>query len=308
MLRKRLNVTFVPDGGAVRTLRVPLTLLMGLVVFLVSGVAMVAGSGLVLLKGIAQKQDVRRLKSENTRLRDHLERTDHQLGEVEQLVHASESLEQRARLLAGLDPVDDETRQLGVGGPFVSLYTAELNDRKLTNDLESQGRRIDELIRRASFQRESYLETIESLERQQERLSRTPTISPLKGDYPITSGFGPRPDPFTGRRGVHNGLDLRAPTGTPVYATGGGTVATVGRDGEFGLCVRIDHGDGIETAYCHLSRTEVQPGGAVQRGVLIGAVGTSGRSTGSHLHYEVQVSGIARNPAHFILNPTSVVD
>lgn len=309
MARRHWNVTLVPDGGAVRTVRVPFTLVIGLIVFLVSNLVLVAGSGLFYLKGWKSKQEARRMRTENSQLRNHLASTEGRIQDLERLLAENEQLEQQARLIAGLEPIDGETRRMGVGGPFLAASEiSRLSDLSLDVSVKGQTRRLEELMRRSALQQQSYEETLQSLEARQEALARTPTIPPLRGDYAISSGFGVRSDPFTGERGVHNGLDLRAPNGTPVYATAAGEVVHSGRDGDFGICVRISHGNGIETVYCHLSTARVTVGDAVKRGDHIGAVGSTGRSTGSHLHYEVHVDGTPRNPAAYILSPTAVVD
>ena len=164
------------------------------------------------------------------------------------------------------------------------------------------------LRRQVTFQRRSYEEALSSLRTKGELLAQTPTISPVYSGYTITSRFGLRRDPFTGRRAHHNGLDFRAVPGTPIHATADGTVTFVGYNGDFGLCVELKHRDGIETAYAHLKNAAVKPGQKVTRGEKIGAVGSSGRSTGPHLHYEVRVDGRAVNPTKYILTPSVIVD
>lgn len=306
---KHLHFTVVPEGGVVRTFKVSFTVLVALFVGLASGLFAVAGSGLHVLKSLGLRHDLSRLKHENDRLRGHLGETEGKLVQVEHLVSESEEMEKRARLLAGLDPVDEQTRRLGIGGPFVALADPErTSDPGLDRIFEDQSHRLDELIRKAEFQQESYLETLETLSEQQMRLAHTPTISPLRGDHAISSGFGGRSDPFTGEHGVHNGIDLRAPRGTPVFATAAGTVISAGYDGDFGKCIRVKHGYGYETLYCHLSEISVGEGDDIERGAQLGQVGSSGRSTGSHLHYEVHLDGLPRDPAMFVLAPNVVVD
>jgi murein DD-endopeptidase MepM/ murein hydrolase activator NlpD len=112
----------------------------------------------------------------------------------------------------------------------------------------------------------------------------------------VSSGFGARPDPFTGERSFHSGLDVAAPTGTPVVAMWTGRVVRTGPRGGYGLTVELDHGEGITTRYAHLSRIDVAVGTVVRRGERLGAVGSTGRSTGPHLHLEVRVGGVARDP------------
>ncbi|QNN65207.1 M23 family metallopeptidase [Sphingomonas rhizophila] len=117
----------------------------------------------------------------------------------------------------------------------------------------------------------------------------------------FTSGYGVRSDPFKGRAAMHAGIDLAGPLGTPIYATADGVVSTAGyNSGGYGNLIKVDHGKGIETRYGHLSSMAVQAGQRVTRGQLIGRMGSTGRSTGSHLHYEVRIDGRAVNPIPFM--------
>ena len=117
----------------------------------------------------------------------------------------------------------------------------------------------------------------------------------------FTSGYGTRTDPFRGGAARHQGIDLAAPMGTPIYATADGVATTAGwNNGGYGYLIKLDHGRGIETRYAHMSRVLIRPGQRVARGQLIGHMGSTGRSTGSHLHYEVRVDGGAVNPIPFM--------
>jgi murein DD-endopeptidase MepM/ murein hydrolase activator NlpD len=122
-------------------------------------------------------------------------------------------------------------------------------------------------------------------------------LQPVAG--PVTSGFGWRTHPISGDRRFHPGIDIAAPTGTPVRAADGGTVISAGWQGGYGLTVVIDHGGGITTLYAHLSRLDTRVGVVVRAGEQIGAVGSTGRSTGPHLHFEVRERGIPRDPAGY---------
>jgi murein DD-endopeptidase MepM/ murein hydrolase activator NlpD len=116
----------------------------------------------------------------------------------------------------------------------------------------------------------------------------------------FTSGYGVRSDPFRGGAAMHAGIDLAAPTGTPVYATADGVVDEAKWSGGYGNMVEINHGMGLQTRFGHLSRILVHPGERVKRGMIIALVGSTGRSTGSHLHYEVRIDGHAVNPVPFL--------
>lgn len=128
-----------------------------------------------------------------------------------------------------------------------------------------------------------------------------PTGLPLLVEAPLTSTFGYRSNPFGGGAyEFHNGVDFAAPEGTPVYATAAGTVSEMGWNPIFGLMVLIDHGNGLHTLYGHLSSTYVEKGQRVQQSTLIGAVGSTGRSTGPHLHYTVYRYGVAVDPLPYV--------
>lgn len=127
-----------------------------------------------------------------------------------------------------------------------------------------------------------------------------PSEKPVK-TAAFTSGYGVRSDPFKGSSAMHAGIDLSGPVGTPIYATADGVVSTAGwHNGGYGNLIKVDHGRGIETRYAHLSSVDVRPGQQIKRGQLIGRMGSTGRSTGSHLHYEVRIDGRAVNPIPFM--------
>jgi murein DD-endopeptidase MepM/ murein hydrolase activator NlpD len=127
-----------------------------------------------------------------------------------------------------------------------------------------------------------------------------PSRMPLEGAS-LTSGFGMRPHPVLGGVRRHTGIDLAAPTGTPVYATADGIVSRADWYSSYGLYISVEHGASMQTRYAHLSRLAVAAGDSVKKGDLIGYVGSTGRSTGPHLHYEVRVEGLAVNPIPYMV-------
>lgn len=132
-----------------------------------------------------------------------------------------------------------------------------------------------------------------------------PSAEPVKGST-FTSGFGTRTDPFRGRAARHAGIDLAGPIGTPIYATGDATVGRSQWVNGYGNLIELEHGRSIQTRYGHLTRSAVRAGQRVKRGQLIGYMGSTGRSTGSHLHYEVRVAGKAVNPIPYMQSGTLV--
>lgn len=126
-----------------------------------------------------------------------------------------------------------------------------------------------------------------------------PSREPVE-NVALSSNFGNRSDPFNGRARMHQGIDIRGPLGTPIYATADGVVSRSEWANGYGNLVEINHGNGMETRYGHLSRLIAQPNERVKRGQLIGLMGSTGRSTGSHLHYEVRIAGNAVNPMPYL--------
>lgn len=169
----------------------------------------------------------------------------------------------------------------GVGGPLIELRrmsTPTVPDRQIER-INGKLERLDVL---------------------RTHIGRLPVRAPLAGPIEYSSSFGTRLDPFLKRPALHTGLDFRASTGTPVLATAGGRVTVAGYSGGYGRMVEIDHGDGYTTRYAHMSRVKVEVGDVVQPGAVVGLAGSSGRSTGPHLHYETRVHGQAKNPLPFV--------
>jgi murein DD-endopeptidase MepM/ murein hydrolase activator NlpD len=142
-----------------------------------------------------------------------------------------------------------------------------------------------------------------NLEKRQELAAATPSIWPAHGW--LSGTFGGRRDPFTGLPGFHQGIDISTDRGQPVYATADGTVASAGRAGEYGNLIVLSHAFGLSTRYGHLSRFNVGVGQTIKRGDVIGYVGSTGRSTGSHLHYEILVNGRLINPLQLLTQPAT---
>ncbi|MEL6919980.1 MAG: M23 family metallopeptidase [Pseudomonadota bacterium] len=140
---------------------------------------------------------------------------------------------------------------------------------------------------------------LSALDTTREQVRAFPIAHPAPGRA-ITSKFGNRRDPILGKSAFHAGIDFRTPTGTPIVATAGGKIVKAGRHGGYGNLVEIKHENGLATRYAHLSRISVKKGQRVEAGVKIGAAGSTGRSTGPHLHYEVRRGSKAVNPMNYL--------
>ncbi len=155
------------------------------------------------------------------------------------------------------------------------------------------------LSEEASLQERRLHEVQSYFDDQRALLASTPSVWPARGW--VTSDFGTRMDPYTARRKMHEGLDIATPKGQPVYSPSDGTVSFAGVESGYGKVLVIDHGNGMKTRYGHVSEIFVRTGDRVRKGDKVAAVGSTGRSTGPHLHYEVRVNGTPENPRMFIL-------
>lgn len=237
-------------------------------------------------------------------LRENVEAMALQLGELQAKLLKIEAVGERVSGLAGLK--NEELRALDEagraasqaspaasgpgGGPFVPAPAgggaARLEQLMQQIDLEAD-RQSDLLV----------LAESRLLSRRLEQML-VPSIRPV--EVAIGSGFGFRIDPFNGRTALHTGLDFAAPVGTPIRAAAGGRVIEAQHDGAYGLALKIDHGQGLVTRYAHSSEILVRPGELVRRGQTVARVGSTGRSTGPHLHFEVLLEGVQQDPARFL--------
>ena len=213
------------------------------------------------------------------------------LGELQAQVLHLDTLGERVAGLAGVRREAAPASKLvpGQGGAFVP---APLGAEELQREIDRLSRDIDLRTDELAMIESRFLE-----QRVRERLM--PTTLPVKEAF-LGSPFGHRSDPILGLRAMHQGIDFNAENGTPVVAAADGMVRSAAYQSDFGNMIEIDHGDGLTTHYAHLARMSVKPGSLVKRGESIGTVGSTGRSTGSHLHFEVRMLGVAQNPAHFL--------
>lgn len=222
-------------------------------------------------------------------MRENLDAMARKLGEMQARMLQIESLGERVAGLAGLKPEELKV-QPGSGGALVSGRDITLPE------LMSAMNQLD----RVSDAGVDWLTVIESrLFDQKIQRTLVPTEEPVAGGR-IGSPFGFRIDPITGRSALHTGLDFPADTGTPILAAAGGVVVVQDMHPAYGNMVEVDHGNDLITRYAHASRVLVKKGDIVKRGQVIAAVGSTGRSTGPHLHFEVWVSGVPQDPSRFL--------
>jgi septal ring factor EnvC (AmiA/AmiB activator) len=265
----------------------------------------IVGLGYLITDYVGVKKTVtelERLRMEARQQRQQLVTFAKSIDDIQGEMGRLRQFDMKLRVMADLDGVVYPEQIMGIGGenpdPFNPLE-AELSFQDQTM-INSMSKGLDRLHTEASIQERSFQELVEYLEDQKSLLSSTPSIWPVKGW--LTSTFGYRTSPFTGRRELHKGLDIATRSNTPIIAPADGLVVFAGREGGFGNMLIVDHGYGIMTRYAHCSSLEAKLGDKIKRGDIVAKVGSTGRSTGPHLHYEVAVNGVSVNPNRYILN------
>jgi murein DD-endopeptidase MepM/ murein hydrolase activator NlpD len=208
-------------------------------------------------------------------------------------------LDKNIRTMANIEDSRYKGQLLGIGGSTkeeVRINTGNESVRRTV--MASLHQNVDQLTKDANDQKKSFHELLKYLREQKSILAATPSIWPIQGW--VTSEFGYRTSPINGRREFHRGIDIAARAGVPIVAPADGMVTEVFYDREMGNAVKLDHGHGISTWYGHLLKSVLTPGSVIKRGDLIGYVGNTGRSTGSHLHYSVLLNGVPVNPRRYL--------
>ena len=231
-------------------------------------------------------------------LRESLDTMAISLGQMQARLLRLDSLGTRLVKLAGMKPQEIDFSQLPAqGGAYVPAGQQDVTLSSMNQQLGSLSSLMTD--------RGDKLAALETL-LQQDRLKNKMlnTIQPVSSGW-FSSNFGWRLDPFTGKSAMHEGVDYVVPQGTPIHAAASGIVVFASFHPQFGNLVEIDHGNDIVTRYAHASRLMVEVGQLVKRGQLISLVGSTGRSTGNHLHFEVRFKGLAQNPTRFLQNAAS---
>lgn len=274
----------------------------------------------------------KRLKAENIILKREFQVVEGKLASLETGLERVKNFAKKLRLITN---IDDEERipKLALGpaarpGQAIEEFETPVEDRAPSSEFlikeptsleqlpldESNGElsaheerdyaslsiRIDRAVKETQLREQGILQLWQTLSERQSLLNSTPNIKPARGWF--TSRFGYRVDPFSGKAVMHAGIDIAAAPGTPVYAPADGVISYVGFESGYGKLVSIDHGYGVVTRYGHNSRVFVEVGQKVGRRDVIAAIGSTGRSSGPHLHYEVRVHGVPVNPINYILD------
>jgi murein DD-endopeptidase MepM/ murein hydrolase activator NlpD len=307
MARREWTVVVVSDDDAevrqFRLSREAIRICIALGLFLFAGLTSVATA---LLVGLGAGRADERMAAKNELLTRELAVLGTRVDTLQQSLESLSDQDEFYRLLAGLEPLDGDVLQAGIGGPDGDSVEASplfRVDPRTARQTHTTGSQINALIRRARILSFSWREAQDTLSEKYSRLGATPSIYPTRG-YVSSVFSSARWHPSLDRPRPHTGIDIVAPMGTPVVSSANGRVSSVGYQGEYGLMIEVDHGYGLTTRYAHLSRAGVRVGQTVARGDTIGNVGQSGLATGPHLHYEVLVNGQAANPRRYILEST----
>ena len=241
------------------------------------------------------KREISQLKLQYEILKDRMKQMDVVLGDLQ------DRDDNIYRVIFESNPIDEDIRKAGFGG--VNRYR-NLENYNYSELMVESTKKMDKLSKQLYIQSKSYDELIEEVKKKNELLASIPAIQPVanKKLKQMASGFGFRIHPIYKTSKMHQGMDFTAAIGTEIYATGDGVVINAGAERGYGNQVEISHGYGYMTRYAHMSKIKVRRGQKVKRGEVIGNVGSSGLSTGPHLHYEVHKNGKQINPINFYYN------
>lgn len=332
---EKKNLTFfIVSNDAEKSFKftLPLVWVKAGLIILVVGILAMATASIDYLGLLVQTAENKRLKAENAQLIKQFQTVESQVAALEASLDRVKTFATKLKLITNVEG-EDRSLKIAMGatpppGKQVEEFDVPMDQRPPNEEIANQeviegeqvqidekkgelaadkGRdyetliiRIEKGIKEAQLREQSVIDLWETLSERQSLLNSTPNIRPAKGWF--TSKFGYRMSPFTGRAALHAGLDIAAAPGSPIYAPADGVVVFAGYDVGYGKMVTIDHGYGITTRYGHNAQLYVQVGQKVSRWDVIASVGNTGRSTGPHLHYEVRVNNVPRDPSVYILD------
>ena len=258
--------------------------------------------GVGFLTEVFYGQRIEELRHKNSYLSERLTSLSSRIERMQGTVKAIEAQDDAIRTYADMPALDKDIREVGVGGsPRGNSMRLEFLLPTNEESLSGMELDLDKIERALNLERKSLEEIYSRVENDIDKFYHTPSIRPTHEGY-LNDGFGYRRDPFTRQKRMHKGLDISTRRGRPVFATADGTVERAGYSPTWGWNVRLAHGYGYDTRYAHLSKVLVKRNQKVKRGQKIGEVGSTGRSTSPHLHYEVRLNGRHRNPLSYFLS------
>ncbi len=269
------------------------------------GAVLLCGFGTAALSNIVGDPSTVALKAENEQLMKQLKETKSTIQQYnEQLITLAKKDNELYRAVLGLNPISYDERAAGMGG--ADVYSEfDVYGKETADILKWTARQLEQMQYKIDIQKNSFARIKHFYKNNRKKFAFIPAIKPATGI--VISGFGMRYHPILKYPAMHEGLDFSANMGDPIFATGKGTVEHAGRKGTYGNLVIIDHGYGYKTYYAHLSAFNegIRPGATVERGQKIGLAGSTGRSTGPHLHYEVYKNGTPVNPIYYLIKDAS---
>jgi murein DD-endopeptidase MepM/ murein hydrolase activator NlpD len=299
---KKINIVIMPDGARrVRQFKVSKVLFSLVFSSLIGSVFLF---GWIIKDYQSLRTDISRLaylQKQNSQQREQLTSLTDKIRIVQKKLTELNEFDRKLRTMVNLEPKREIPQFLGMGGSDPSSSSsraaAEKLDKKLVRNMHHS---LDEIENEILTQVGERTELLSFLNKQKSLLASTPSIWPTRGW--ISSNFGYRISPFTNEKEFHKGLDICTRKGAPIICPADGVVSSIENDPGYGRIMTISHGRGIVTRYAHLDKVIVKKGQAVKRGQEIALVGSTGRTTGPHLHYEIHLAGVPINPLHYILN------
>lgn len=304
-MSKKIKYRFNPDSLEYERVKTPLWIRIARIFGFISASVVFGGLFLWISYSLLDSPKERRLKREIRQYENQIDLLNEKMDEMNRMLVSLEDRDDKIyREIFGA-PMPKSIRTGGVGGTDRYKDLMGYNNSARLTDIS---KKVDQLSRRMLVQSRSYDELVKLAKAKAEMIASIPAIQPVsnKDLRRMASGFGYRIDPIYKTRKFHKGMDFTSPTGTKVYATGDGVIKELERkQWGYGQSIVINHGFGYQTRYAHLSKMLVKPGQKVKRGELIGYVGSTGKSTAPHLHYEVLYNGNAVNPVNYYYNDLS---
>jgi murein DD-endopeptidase MepM/ murein hydrolase activator NlpD len=290
MDKRTSTIIFVPHARAkFRKFKVSHRALFSAVSLITSSLCLSTFFSFQYFASISRTHELSKLKRENIELQKANAEFNHSILNLRGQLRSVEDKTRKLAIIAGVSPLDENNQTGGVGG----IRQNEDVNSPYTDDIDTISFRSRRLESDLSLLEQKFVE-------RNQVLSSTPSIAPVRGI--LTDGFGGRSDPFTGEAASHNAVDISSVVGQPVRCPADGIVVKAEWANGYGNVIYLSHGYGYSTRYGHLSAYNVKAGQHVKRGDVIGFVGSTGRSTGPHLHYEVRLNDKPVNPLEFILN------
>ena len=255
-----------------------------------------------ILSDILYEKRLNELKKNYSLMSENLKHLQQRLKNLDDKVLVIEEKDKAVRNYAGMPEIDLDIRKLGTGGYGIKSNVLSDNISPMINEeLIALQLDIEKISRNVNLEFESYESIYDKVKKDINRISKIPSIRPVKGGY-LNSSFGYRKDPIDNVMRFHQGQDITVKSGTSIHSPADGIVKRAYYAGGFGNHIKLDHGNGYTTLFAHLSKIKVKHGQKVKKGEVIGLTGNTGRSTAPHLHYEIHHYGESKNPLDYFFH------